>query len=76
MIQRNFLLLYLFCGLVVAACTPTARPSQSAHVATAATAAKPQLHLNRSPRTRRKSGLQERNDYRDTLPATLLCDAG
>ena len=37
--QRNFLLLYLFCGLVVAACTPTARPSQSTDVATAATAA-------------------------------------
>ena len=41
MIQGNFLLLllYLFCSLVVAACTPTARPSQSTHVATAATAA-------------------------------------
>jgi len=38
-IRRNFLLLYLFCGLVVAACTPTARPSQSTHVATASTAA-------------------------------------
>jgi hypothetical protein len=40
-IQGNFLhlLLYVFCGLVVAACTPTARPSQSTHVATAATAA-------------------------------------
>ena len=40
MIQGNLLLLflYLFCGLVVAACTPTPRPSQSTHVATAATA--------------------------------------
>ena len=39
MIQGNFLRLYLFCGLVVAACTPAARPSQPTHVATAATAA-------------------------------------
>jgi predicted secreted protein len=40
-IQGNslLLLLYLFCSLVVAACTPTARSSQSTHVATAATAA-------------------------------------
>ena len=39
MIRRNLLLPYLVSGLVVAACTPTPRPSQSAHVATAATAA-------------------------------------
>jgi cytochrome c5 len=32
------LLLLLCCGLVVSACTPTARPSQSTHVATAPTA--------------------------------------
>lgn len=38
MIKENSLLLFLFCGLVFAACTPTARPSQSAPVATAATA--------------------------------------
>ena len=58
MIQGSslLLLLYLFCSLVVAACTTTARPSQSTQVATAATAAEtPQPQLNRSPRTRRKS---------------------
>ncbi|MGQ0384139.1 MAG: hypothetical protein ACT4UP_05580 [Gammaproteobacteria bacterium] len=40
MIQANslLLLLCLFCGLVVAACAPTARPSEPTHVATAATA--------------------------------------
>ncbi len=38
MIQRNSLLLSLFCGLVVAACAPAAPLSQSTPVATAATA--------------------------------------
>ena len=40
MIQGSFRLhlLYLLCSLVVAACTQTARPSQSTQVATAAKA--------------------------------------
>jgi hypothetical protein len=38
-IQRNVLLKYLFCGLVIAACTPAPRPSPTAQVAAAATAA-------------------------------------
>lgn len=38
MIQRNSLLLSLFCGLVVAACAPAAPLSQSTQVATAAAA--------------------------------------
>jgi hypothetical protein len=37
-IRVNFLLVYLFCGLVVASCTPPARPSQSTPVTSAATA--------------------------------------
>jgi hypothetical protein len=37
-IQRNSLLLLLFCGLVVAACAKTVKPSQSTQVADSATA--------------------------------------
>jgi hypothetical protein len=37
-IQRNSLLLLLFCGLVVAACTKTVQPGPPAQVASAATA--------------------------------------
>lgn len=38
--QGNSVLLplFLFCGLIIVACTPTARPSQSTHVAAAGTA--------------------------------------
>lgn len=34
-IRMKFLLLFSFCGLIVAACTPATRPSQSAPVAAA-----------------------------------------
>jgi hypothetical protein len=37
-IQNKSLLTYLVCGLAVAACTPTTRPSQPAQVASPATA--------------------------------------
>lgn len=38
MIKGSSLLLYLFCGLVFAACMPTARPSQPTHVAAVSSA--------------------------------------
>jgi hypothetical protein len=37
-IPKKFLLMHLVCGLIVAACTPTTRPSQPTQPATAASA--------------------------------------